>query len=173
MLPDTQIQEELSKAYVHSIASQAGFAFETPATDYDSVDIKISAIGKPANDSILESPTLEIQAKATHSHIFNDNDELAFPLRIKNYEDLRKNTHCERIVVVYLMPKNRSDWVQSDHTRLELRHCAYWASLKGRERTSNKKTVTIQISKNNMFNKDSLHEIMAKISKGEEITNAL
>ena len=96
MLPDTQIQEESSKAHIHSIASQAGFAFETPAKDYDSVDIKISAIGKPANDSILESSTLEIQAKATHSRIFNNNDELAFPLKIKNYSELCPRFQSEK-----------------------------------------------------------------------------
>lgn len=170
MLPDTQIQEELSRAFIYSIASHAGFTFERPILDYDSIDVKISAIGKPDPTSLLESPTLEIQAKATYVHDFNAEDVLSFPLKIKNYNDLRKNTACPRILVVYLMPDEKAEWTNLDHTKLEMRKCAYWLCLKGYEDTDNSDTKTVKIPKANVFNVESLTSIMIKISKGEELT---
>jgi Domain of unknown function (DUF4365) len=173
MLPDTQIQEELSRAYIYSIASKAGFTFERPTLDYDSVDVKISAIGKLEINSILESPTIEIQAKATYVHSFNEKGILAYPLNIKNYNDLRKNTHCPRILVVYLMPEDKIHWIDVNHDKLELRKCAYWISLKGMEDTDNKDNKTIHIPKQNIFNERALTEILIKVSKGEELNNAV
>ena len=172
MLPEQKIQEELSMAYVYAIASQAGLVFERPAVDIDSVDVKVSAIGKPDPSSLLESPVLEIQLKATYAHAFVD-DELSFPLRLKNYNDLRKDTACERILMVYLMPENRDEWIKSDHEKLVLKTCGYWLSLRGRSETENTTSVTVKIPKTNIFNKDTLHDMMVKISKGESINNAL
>lgn len=173
MLPKPQIQEELSRAYIYAISSKAGMTFQRPTLDYDSVDVQISAIGKVTTDSTIESPILEIQAKATYAHDFNGNDELSYPLKIKNYNDLRKNTLAERILVVYLMPREESDWVKTTHTNLQLQKCAYWVSLKGFPDTENSDTVTIKIPKANIFNEHSIKTIMINVSKGEEISNVL
>ena len=173
MLPDTQIQEEISRAYIYAIASKAGFTFDKPSTDYDSIDVRISAIGKPHETSVLESPTLELQVKATYAHEFNEGNELHFPLKMKNYNDLRKNTAAPRILVVLLMPRDKELWVTTDHDKLEVHHCAYWISLKGLDDIDNQESKTIIIPKINMFNAESLTQMMIKISKGEELADAI
>ena len=169
MLGKPQRQEELSRAYIYAIASKAGMTFERPVNDHDSVDVKISAIGKMTDDSILESPSLEIQAKATYVHDFDENDEISYPLKIKNYNDLRKVTLTPRILVIYLMPRDEQAWLNNNHKRLKLKTCAYWVSLKNSPETDNKTAKTIKIPKTNIFNEDSLKDIMTKISKGEEL----
>ena len=84
MLSDNDIKEELSYAYVHAVAANAGFACDRPTKDRDSIDCKISAHGFIAPDSKLFSPCLGIQLKATavdnpHGSYFS------FNLEIKNY----------------------------------------------------------------------------------------
>lgn len=172
MLPKTQIQEELSRAYIYSVASKAGYTFTRPVNDYDSIDVIINAVDKPAVDSIIASPSLEIQAKATYVHTFSE-DVLSYPLKVKNYNDLRKNTMSPRILVVYLMPREEAEWVVADHDELKLRTGAYWVCLKDMPDTDNADSITVKIPKTNIFNHGALHDIMVKASKGESLINAL
>ena len=95
-MTENDIKEELSYAYVHAVASRAGFACDRPKLDRDSVDIEIRAHGRVADDSILYSPILEIQAKATCLDLQSDQAEFSFDLPIKNYDDLRAETLAPR-----------------------------------------------------------------------------
>ena len=63
MLWHNDIKEELSLAYVHAVATRAGFAVEGIKKDRDSVDLKILARGRLHADASLESPELSVQLK--------------------------------------------------------------------------------------------------------------
>lgn len=78
-------KEQFSAAYVRAIASAAGYAVSRPEVDDDSVDRTLSARG---GNGSLRSPKLDIQLKCT-ARRYSGHPLLRFPLRRKNYDDLR------------------------------------------------------------------------------------
>ena len=100
MLTTNLIESELSIAYVLAIAAHSGFATEVKRIDMDSVDITVEAKGALTPKSILHSPKIDIQLKASYSCDLSDPNEIPFDLKLKNYDELRGNYMVPRILVV-------------------------------------------------------------------------
>lgn len=173
MLLDTAIQEELSKAYLQTVACYAGFTVQHIDRDNDGVDALIKSNSKPAPDSLLVSSTLEVQIKACCSkeHIFvNKNGDIVYDLQARNYNIL-VDTHRQLDIILVLLhlPPLKKDWITHNVHNLILRKCAYWISLKGQTQTTNETSKRIIIPHNNIFSPKALHSIMVKISKEENL----
>lgn len=67
------------------------------------------------------------------------------------------------------MPSDEKDWIEQNIDWLKIKKCAYWISLKGRNDTDNKETVSIDLPAGNMLTKESLKDIMVKISKQQPL----
>jgi hypothetical protein len=176
MLTDNDVKEELSYAFLHAIAAHAGFSCMRPGKDRDSVDAVVEARGKLTPASILRSPALRIQLKATVMPDSND-AEFPFDLPIKNYNDLRQDDYGDtpRLLVVYDMPELKSEWLNQniEDAVLNIKRCLYWHNLKGYADVENSTSKRIQISRSNILSPDSLKEIMTRISREEEIGNEI
>ena len=81
-------KEELSVAYVHAIAAHRRLYAQVVGKDRDSIDVEVRAIGLLASDSVLKSPHLGLQLKAT-TNVDASGDSFSFALSLKNYDDLR------------------------------------------------------------------------------------
>jgi hypothetical protein len=165
MLTVNQIESELSIAYVQAVSAHAGFATEFKRIDMDSVDVSIEAKGLLTANSILHSPKVDIQLKASINCNMENGDTIPFPLSIKNYNDLRAKTLVPRILVVLCLPPDRDNWLTHSLDDLILRRCAYWVSLLGEPEISNTATRTVQVPKINTFTQASIHSILGKISE--------
>ena len=152
-------KEQLSMAYIRVVAARAGFQVVRPEVDDDSVDGVIMA-------GFGRRPRLEVQAKAT-SQDLDGSDHIHFPLKIKNYNDLRMNTLHPRVLAVLMMPTDEADWLTQSTERLCLHHCAYWLALHGQPPTSNTSTVTVEVPKANVFDSAQLTDIMHRVELGE------
>lgn len=169
MLTEQQIKEQLSIAYVHAVAAYAGFAVERTDVDMDSIDVTIKGKGRLDEASILYSPKIELQLKATSS-IEPDETELSFPLPIKNYDDLRvERPAIPRLLVVLVLPDDRTQWINHSAEDLIMKKCAYWLNLKGAPSSDNVTNKTVKIPICNIFSPESLRELMVKTSKEEEL----
>jgi hypothetical protein len=158
MMNITQRMECLSRAYVQAVAAYAGFQVSKPDVDDDSIDgIIMSRIGK--------RPRIEFQLKATSQDVLKV-DHVAFPLPIKNYDDLRVETITARILIVLVMPENEVEWLECSQDALSLRRCAYWHTLSGKPETSNSTTVTVHLPRSQMFTPDGLTAMMRRIQAG-------
>lgn len=157
-------KEEFSNAFIQAVAATAGFGLARPWVDDDSVDWSIAQAG---GSGTVRSPRLDLQLKSSSSVQIRD-DVIPFPLKIKNYEDLRA-TNClvPRILVVVLLPKEVDDWLELSDEQLVMRHCAYWMSLCGMEEVENESRVTVKVPIEQKFDTQSLSTIMELISKGE------
>lgn len=163
MLPARR-KEEFSLAYIHAVASVAGFALENVRVDHDSVDCWISSRGKHGR---IRSPIIALQIKCTGQDVVRE-AHLAFPLPIKNYDDLRcEDTHLTRYLVVVKVPAQEAEWLTHSEEQLVLRHCGYWVSLKGAASTENQETVTIQVPRGQLLNPEGLRRLMDRV--GEEV----
>lgn len=147
--------EQLSKSYVHAVASYCGYGADVPSVDHDSIDITISSsAGKKAR--------IDVQLKATGQIQINDEESFSFALPIKNYNDLRADTINPRILIVFHMPTDQKEWLRHTSEELALRKCAFWVSLQGRAETTNKETISIAVPTANIFSPDCLHNLMRK-----------
>lgn len=160
----SQCKKKFSGAYLQAVASVAGFGTSQPDPDDDSVDWTLYRRGGKGTKS---SPRLELQIKCTSRDLIHDNS-IHFPLDIKNYNDLRtENLTVPRILVVVTVPERMEDWVEQSDDNMLIRHCGYWASLRGLPATENTHTVTVVIPMSQQFTVQSLKEIMQRIANEE------
>lgn len=171
MLDDAAIKEQLSYAYVHAVASRAGFSCERRSMDRDSVDLAIHARRKLEPSSVINSPCLEIQLKST-SHPKLQNDRYVFPLEMRAYNDLRAPTMVPRLLVLFVLPRDDTKWLLHNEDKLVSKKCAYWVSLRNASDSPNQSQKTIYVPRQNVFSPDALRELLVKASCREEIVYA-
>ena len=160
MTPNLQM-EQFSLAYIRAVVASAGYQMVRPEPDTDSLDgILMSDFGS--------RPRIEFQAKATARDIVRSGN-LHFPLRIKNYNELRNSTRIPRILIVVLMPWDPNQWVNQTEEELCLRRCGYWVSLEGRSTVTNTTNITVRLPLSNVFNGAQLHALMNKVERGEAL----
>ncbi|MGK7871890.1 MAG: DUF4365 domain-containing protein [Xenococcaceae cyanobacterium] len=159
-------KEYFSYAYINTVATAAGYSCEiTKARDDYGIDITISG---PPPDLESYDPILDVQMKSTSMDVLRQKF-IKYPLQVKNYNELRKQkVNYPRILVVVLLPDNTEDWVQQSEQGLLMNCSGYWISLKGEPPTQNKKTVTVDLPRKNLFTVDALKRIMQRIEAGEE-----
>ncbi|MGB7444182.1 MAG: DUF4365 domain-containing protein [Coleofasciculaceae cyanobacterium] len=161
----SQQKEQFSNTYLQAITTVAGYSLYKPSVDDDSVDWGIAAKGIMGR---IRAPRLELQLKSTARELLEDN-YLRYPLKLKNYDDLRlADFAIPRILVILVLPEHLTDWLQQSEEELCIRYCAYWVSLRGLPETPNTTTVTISLSRTNQFTVAALQLIMQRISQGVE-----
>ena len=158
-----QMKEQFSNAYVRAVAAAAGYTCYKPEVDSDSVDWGIAAAG---GGGTRRSPRLELQLKCTSREVM-DEHELRYPLKVKNYEELRAgNFLVPRILVVLVVPEKVPDWLTQSEEELVMRHCAYWTSLRGLNSRGNLASVTVSVPRAQLFTPGALQEMMRRIAEG-------
>ncbi|MCB9788515.1 MAG: DUF4365 domain-containing protein [Deltaproteobacteria bacterium] len=159
-------QEEFSRAFVHAVASAAGFKVQAGATpDDDSVDLTISSRGPLGT---LRSPRLDVQLKCTMTDA--PAGDLTFRLKTKNYRDLSgamSEFQVPRVLIVVCVPHAVQRWVSQQPDSLILRHAAYWMCLHGSPATTNTATVSVVLPGAQRFTVDGLQAMMARVAQGE------
>ena len=156
-------KEQFSRAYVQAVAAVAGYTWSLPSVDDDSVDLTLAAKG---GGGTIRSPKLDLQLKC-HATATLTEPAFSFPVKLKNYDDLRDGTvMVPRILVVVLVPDDVSDWIKHSESELALRRCGYWFSLSGLGPTTNAKSVTLTLPRSQQFNPDNLAGIMQRIGSG-------
>jgi len=108
---------------------------------------------------------LKLQLKCTSREVI-DGDYIRYALKVKNYNDLRRNALVPRILVVVLVPENLEDWLQQSEAELCMRNCAYWMSLRGQPETQNIANVTVSLPRSNQFTVPALKSMIQSISEG-------
>jgi hypothetical protein len=161
-------KEEFSYAYIYAITTAAGYSFQKSSRILDVGGIDATITGTVTDDTLYE-PQLDLQVKSTSLDILSE-ETIRYPLKIKNYNELRKErTVAPRILVVVLIPENLQEWIQQSETELCLRRCAYWVSLRGQPQTQNTETVTVYLPRKNIFTVDALTQLMQTVQTGGKL----
>jgi hypothetical protein len=93
----------------------------------------------------------------------NVSGDYAFPLSIKNYNDLRANTLTPRLLVILNLPGARHGWLSHTVNDLIIRNCAFWLNLKGAPDVGNTTNITVHLPAINVFSPDSLKNLMVSV----------
>lgn len=159
-------KEQFSLAYIHAVASAAGYAVYDYRVDDQSSDIGLAGY---ETGLFCEDPKLDIQAKCTENPNFISGGFLSFNLKQKNYDDLRKRAAVPRILVVMIVPDQAINWLAQSPNELVLRHCAYWVSILGKpDLPQNQNSANVRIPLSQAFDADALKKIMRQLADGEK-----
>lgn len=159
-MPLTAAQEQFSKAFVTAVASLAGCAAAEPWPDHDSIDWTLSCRLPPRR------PKLDLQVKSTSTPSAEEG-HIRYALKRKNYDELiPTDLLAPRLLVLVVVPSQPAAWLSMSSDSLVLRHCAYWASLRGLPPTENDRSVTVEVPRANLFDAEALTRLMQVINEG-------
>ena len=156
-VPDQK--ESLSRVYARAVAARTGYVTADYDMDRDGVDLRIQAGGGMR-------PALDLQLKATVNLGQPHDGHFRFPLNRRNYDLLRIDTQTPRLLMVLDLPSDKREWMTMTENELVLRRCAYWLNLKGYDETENRRSVTVRIPSDNLFNVNGLRALMEQSREG-------
>jgi len=150
------VMEELSKDYIMALAHRFGY-FNFSGRDFG-VDLHLrrSLVDAATNRHYDDGSGIDVQLKSVmEKYIKRTNTHIKYNLSVKNYNDMvrrmgRLNGAIPLILIVFIFPDNRDEWLDVDSEKLTLRKCAYWYTLnKNAKLTTNKNSVLIDIPHEN------------------------
>jgi hypothetical protein len=171
LLTDNNIKAELSYAYLHAVASRAGFGCEVAGrmSDGAGVDALVRFKERLAPDVVFTESVIEVQLKATSDPAKVQNGRSAFFLRRDHYDKLRaSDIGLRRFLVVLFLPENADEWLGHTADQLLLKRCAYWCSLRGASETANKSGQTVYLPHANTFSVAGLRGLMTRVARNDE-----
>jgi hypothetical protein len=153
-LPLSERKRLFGVTYLRALAAVAGYGASVPESDFDSVDLALSSRqGKRFG--------LDFQVKCT-ADITPYEDNFAFELKKKNYDNLRVDTVNPRLLFVVIVPEETSAWLRQNEKRMNLRRCGYWTSLRGSEALPNISSVTVRVPYTNLLTPETLQRLMTR-----------
>jgi len=167
-LSENDIKEELSCAYIHAISSICGYTCERDNKDRLGIDLRIHGKGNPRNDELLNCE-IAIQAKSTSGDVSIVDGKIKYDLKVGNYKVLIEENSCPSLLVLFVMPEDKGQWLSHSVESLISRKCAYWCSLLGQADTDNIDTIRIDVPIANVLSPSALVELMGKAARGEQI----
>lgn len=152
-----------SEAWLRAVAAASGFGVQGGTQpDDQSVDITVASKRK----GIASNPRLDVQLKCTAEDL-GTATEISFPLKQKNYEDLRdSNISVPIILVVVQVPDSPSGWIVAGDSKLEVFRAAWWISLRGYPANTNTGNTTVRIPQTQRFTPSALLDIMTRLGAG-------
>jgi Domain of unknown function (DUF4365) len=164
-------KEEFSYSYLNAITAAAGYTCELKGRGMDNAGIDLT-IEVPGVIQACLSPKFDAQVKCTAKDCLHKNS-IHFELGIRNYARLiHPKPMVPQILIVVLTPSDANEWVKTDKTEeisTLLKASAYWISLRGRESTSNKNSITVKIPLSHRFLPEALRAMMKKIAQNEDL----
>lgn len=171
------IKEEISYAFIHSIASFLGAEMTKNGRmlDNDGIDLTIRLPQNRLGDTKNPKPGLDIQMKCTSSPNYDaSKNYLNFELKTNVYEKMKRaNNMNPTIFMILILPKDVDKWVSVDPDYLAIRHNALWYNPADdtKEIKKDSSTVRIKIPVENIVDRDSLFLMLKKSAENELIEN--
>ncbi len=161
-MTEEHIKELISVRYIELIAASNGYkaSSSTPdyGTDLDIKEVDCRTVGdrKRYFDTGRE---LKIQLKATTEYAVKyEANFIKYNLKADTYNDLihRANNEKPLILVLFILPDKKDDWVNITDKELIVKKCAYWYVPDDDNITQNSASKQINIKKDNIVSINTL-----------------
>ncbi len=166
-------KEWMSLAYMQAICAQAGLNINKSVFD-NGIDLEVGS-NRAIGNLHIRNAYLSIQLKATENWEVDGEGCIIYDLPVKNYNQLRSNVSItHQYLVLFTMPSKTDSWVQyqfedENHEHvIELRHMAYYLSLKGMPQKSNIASVRVKIPSINRLTTKKLLEMYKRYLNEQE-----
>jgi hypothetical protein len=162
--PETATKEQLSKAYVHMVASAAGIDMGTWGMDYDGFDVTLRSSVDYGPSGLL-GPGLDIQLKCTGQKSVNRTDHVTWSLKRKTYNRLSAaNRSYPAVFCVMIVPHDPGYWLRHDDEGLLARSQMYFLRGSDFPKATKKKNQILHLPKENLFTPGNLLTLMEESS---------
>ena len=155
-MPENLIKEQLSVAYIHAVTARVGYELDIKSVDYRGID---GVIENPALSGVNR---VDFQLKSSTDYEIRET-EIAYDLRVENYNRLVQEKDIPRVLILFIMPKDDAEWLIQNPDELCLRKCAYWLSLMGEAPSTNTSQKRVSIPKANIFDVNGLPNLFAHL----------
>lgn len=161
MATEKKDQELFTRSVFESIAHSKGFRFKYSESD-DGVDAEVYylvELNNRGNKRFIQSPAqLSLQHKSTHcSSIKVEQNSLRYDLEAKTYNDMVCYKENNSNLVLVLSVLTHSTWVECCDNHQKFFSNAFWFTVPdGAVRTTNSRSITIDIPLSNKFQEDTL-----------------
>lgn len=170
-MTEEHIKEAISLRYIELIAAFNGFKTSSTYPDYGT-DLDIKEIDfRLENDRKRYYETgreLKFQLKATtESSVIEEENLIKYDLNASTYNDLilRKYSKNPLILILFVLPIDKENWLNISEVELIAKKCAYWFLPESNEIfTSNTGKKRIVISKNNLISNNTLNNLFESYS---------
>ncbi len=123
-------KEALGQAYLRAVVAMAGYNLGKSEFDYcfdGTIKDVVTRDGRYYENGI----GINFQLKSS-SDVFFQNGNVVYDLECKNYNDLvPESTMLPKILVLFVLPTDESDWLNVSTQCLTMKRCAWWCSLEG------------------------------------------
>ena len=168
MLPQSQRQEALSRAYARAVAAQAGVICVETVQDLG-IDLLLRGVEQHGSSCRDTGPQIDLQLKSTTQANFRE-AEVVYDLEVRAYDILRRIIPGRpRLLLVLVLPDDVAQWLSQSAGALILRRCAYWHSLRGAGPTANQATIRLKIPRGNVFSVEAVQGMLKTLSEGGEL----
>lgn len=171
LLTENNIKAELSYAYLHAVAANAGFGCSEGSRHDDGagVDALVRFREQLAPPPALTESVIEVQLKATSEQPTVRKGRYPFILKRDHYDKLISSDNgLWRFLVVLFLPKNAGAWLNLTATQLSLKRCAYWCSPRGAAATMNTSGQTVYLPRQNVLSVAGFRGLMTRVARREE-----
>lgn len=161
-------KEDIHISYLLSVCASANISLDLQRHDSDSTDgIIKKTIELDNGEKYMSSLRIQLKCTSSASQFTDKGNQIQYKLKVKNYNDLCTKCTTPIILGLLVLPENENDWVKWSEKELLINGCMYWADFSTKLPSENKNSITVNIDKNNLINKDTLLEILRKIAKEE------
>jgi len=165
-MTEENIKEAISLRYIELVAAFNGYKTSSSYPDYGTdleikeIDFRIENQHKRYFETGRE---LKFQLKATtENSIIIEDETIKYDLKSSTYNDLlsRRDTKCPLILILFVLPADKSDWLNISDNELIAKKCAYWFFPDKTELLTTKTaTKRIAINKTNYISNDTLNQL--------------
>lgn len=156
-------QGAFGEVFVRALAAASGVTIAKSEPDVTGDDF---TFGYPGTLRGVSFPKVDVQVKSWSKPI-SDDRFWSYPMRVQHFNNLAGNTYLlPRFLVLVVVPEEPGQFATGEHSRLVLRHSAYWVSLRSFSRldTATKKKVTVKVPKANLLTTSSLLGLLEMVS---------
>ena len=156
MMPENLIKEQLSLACIQAVTARAGYDLDIKRVDYRGID------------GVIENPILsgvnrvDFQLKSSTVYEFRE-DGIAYDLRVEDYNRLTQDRDIPRVLILFVMPEDDSEWLVQNPDELCLRKCAYWVSLMGEDASINTSHKRVYLPRANVLDPTGLPDMFTRL----------
>ncbi|WJJ10803.1 DUF4365 domain-containing protein [Prescottella equi] len=164
-LPDTQMKEQISIAFIRMVVAAAGCSVLSWSTDHDGVDISIKS---SAEYSKRLGPQVDVQLKCTSQAGVVRAEEIAWPIDARTHKYLTSaKRQAPALLALLVVPDDVDGWLDHDEDRLLTESSMYWTlGADIPPLPVGQKSITVKIPRRQLFTRDTLLGIMDAVGEG-------
>jgi len=158
---DTKRKEEISKSYLNAVCAASGITMETKQHDDDGIDAILQKTIYISNGTRYNAQ-IGASLKSTSIDLKEDENYYHYPLKKKNYDELRMPSTVKPYLFLLVLPIEENEWLTQSIEQLVIRKCMFWLDLKELPDSDNSSNVTVLLPKTNIVSSETLDEMLKK-----------